>query len=229
MRHGREQPKTISHLLCDRENYGKQRATVKKEQVGNPCLSSVLRGEQLRLLEPVQESVLRAFRRPLPGGFAQLGQRRQASPWSASLVSAERLAILVLRQSHSPQSHASSFSAAVQCCLTPRSSRAPTACHAGPVGGTLYIFANRARAPHRWCWLNSNVRPRNVQLLPVATREAMGPAPPFGCTVAGSVALANRLTFRRSANSSPPLLRPASRRSSVSVQQVLWLPARTEA
>jgi len=43
-------------------------------------------------------------------------------------------------------------------CLTPRSSRAPTAGHAGPVGGTLYIFANRARASHRWCRLNSNVR-----------------------------------------------------------------------
>ena len=43
-------------------------------------------------------------------------------------------------------------------CLTPRSSRAPTACHAGPAGGTLYIFANRARAPHRRCRLNSNVR-----------------------------------------------------------------------
>ena len=43
-------------------------------------------------------------------------------------------------------------------CLTPRSSRAPTACHAGPAGGTRYIFAIRARASHRWCRLNSNVR-----------------------------------------------------------------------
>ena len=42
--------------------------------------------------------------------------------------------------------------------LTPRSSRAPTACHAGPAGGTLYIVAIRARAPRRWCRLNSNVR-----------------------------------------------------------------------
>ena len=44
-------------------------------------------------------------------------------------------------------------------CLTPRSSRAPTACHAGPAGGTRYIFAIRARASHRWGRLNSNVRP----------------------------------------------------------------------
>ena len=43
--------------------------------------------------------------------------------------------------------------------LTPRSSRAPTAGHAGPAGGTLYIFASRARASHRRCLLNSNVRP----------------------------------------------------------------------
>ena len=42
--------------------------------------------------------------------------------------------------------------------LTPRSSRAPTACHTGPAGGTRYIFAIRARAPRRWCRLNSNVR-----------------------------------------------------------------------
>ena len=48
----------------------------------------------------------------------------------------------------------------MQRCLTPRSSRAPTACHAGPAGGTRYIFAIRARASHRWCRLNSNVRPR---------------------------------------------------------------------
>ena len=46
-----------------------------------------------------------------------------------------------------------------ECGLTPRSSRAPTAGHAGPVGGTRYIFANRARASHRWCQLSSNVSP----------------------------------------------------------------------
>ena len=46
--------------------------------------------------------------------------------------------------------------------LTPRSSRAPTACHAGPAGGTQYIFAIRARAPRCWCRLNSNVRRRKT-------------------------------------------------------------------
>ena len=81
---------------------------------------------------------------------------------SLSLVSAERPAILVLRQSHLPRSHASGFSAAVQCCLTPRSSRAPTACHAGPVGGTQYIFASPGLASCRWLRLSSNVRQHKI-------------------------------------------------------------------
>ena len=61
-----------------------------------------------------------------------------------------------------------SLPACAQCaqrCLTPRSSRAPRACHAGPAGGTRYIFATRARASHRWCRLNSNVRQRRKHLV----------------------------------------------------------------
>ena len=50
-------------------------------------------------------------------------------------------------------------------CLTPRSSRAPTTCHAGPAGGTRYILASRARASHRRCQLNSNVRQRKEPVL----------------------------------------------------------------
>jgi len=46
-----------------------------------------------------------------------------------------------------------------QPCLTPRSKGAPAAGHQGPVGGTRYIFANRALASHRWRPLSSNVRP----------------------------------------------------------------------
>jgi hypothetical protein len=47
--------------------------------------------------------------------------------------------------------------------LTPRSSGAPTAGHQGPVGGTLYIFANRALASCRCRPLSSNVRhPKNA-------------------------------------------------------------------
>ena len=44
--------------------------------------------------------------------------------------------------------------------LTPRSSGAPTAGRQARSGGTRYIFASRARASHRWCRLNSNVRHR---------------------------------------------------------------------
>ena len=49
----------------------------------------------------------------------------------------------------------------VPCSLTIRSSRAPTAGHQARSGGTRYIFASRARASHRWCRLNSNVRHHN--------------------------------------------------------------------
>ncbi len=44
--------------------------------------------------------------------------------------------------------------------LTPRSSGPTAACHQGPVGGTLYIFAHRALASRRCGPLTSNVRPR---------------------------------------------------------------------
>ena len=43
-------------------------------------------------------------------------------------------------------------------CLTPRSSRAPTAGHQARSGGTRYIFASPGLASHRRCRLNSNVR-----------------------------------------------------------------------
>ena len=45
-----------------------------------------------------------------------------------------------------------------QCCLTPRSSGAPTAGHQRPVGGTRYIFTARALASCRRRPLSSNVR-----------------------------------------------------------------------
>jgi hypothetical protein len=44
------------------------------------------------------------------------------------------------------------------CCLTLRSSRAPTAGHQGQPAGTVYIFCWLALASHRWCRLSSNVR-----------------------------------------------------------------------
>jgi len=44
------------------------------------------------------------------------------------------------------------------CCLTPHSTGRATAGHLGPVGGTLYIFANRAKASCLRAPVNSNVR-----------------------------------------------------------------------
>jgi len=44
------------------------------------------------------------------------------------------------------------------CCLTPWSTGRATASHLGPVGGTLYIFANRAKAPCLRPPVTSNVR-----------------------------------------------------------------------
>jgi hypothetical protein len=46
-----------------------------------------------------------------------------------------------------------------QCCLTPRSTGHATAVHAGQLGGTLYIFANRPCAARRVAPVSSNVRP----------------------------------------------------------------------
>ena len=88
---------------------------------------------------------------------ADLAPRVRATPWPAAR-SAQRQAP---GAGHQGLRLFGSLPACAHCarrCLTPRSSRAPTACHTGPAGGTRYIFATRARASHRWCRLNSNVR-----------------------------------------------------------------------
>ena len=86
--------------------------------------------------------------------FFLLGLPKQPIRCPRSPASAERAA---LRLGHQLSRHPC---AGHKRGLTPRSSRAPTAGHAGPAGGTLYIFASRARASHRRCRLNSNVRPQ---------------------------------------------------------------------
>ena len=119
----------------------------------------------IRLWNTVRESVLRASRRPSFCGFAQLGQRRQASPWPPAWAAAERPAIVVLRQSQRSRRHAARLSATAQCCLTPRSSGAPTAGHQRPAGGTRYIFTVRALASCRCRPLSSNVRHQKTRPL----------------------------------------------------------------
>ena len=50
--------------------------------------------------------------------------------------------------------------------LTPRSSGAPTSCHAGRLAqGLRPILRQPPSAPHRWRQLSSNVRPRRQDLL----------------------------------------------------------------
>jgi len=60
-----------------------------------------------------------------------------------------------------PPPNPSARSAVVGCCLTPRSTGRATAGHLGPVGGTRYIFANRAKASCLRTPVTSNVRPQN--------------------------------------------------------------------
>ena len=110
----------------------------------------------------VRQSVLGACRRPQRRDFVQLGPRRQANSWQASLVSAERFDLVLLHQNQLPQWHDYTSSRYLTlCCLTPRSSRAPTAGHQARSGGTRYIFASPGLASHRRCRLNSNVRHQN--------------------------------------------------------------------
>ena len=62
---------------------------------------------------------------------------------------AEQCASLASRETNSNQ---------LSCRLTPRSTGRATASHLGPVGGTRYIFANRAKAPCLRAPVTSNVR-----------------------------------------------------------------------
>jgi hypothetical protein len=64
-----------------------------------------------------------------------------------------------------------------QCCLTPRSSGAPTAGHQARAGGTPYIFTGPGLASCRWRPLSSNVRPRNEQTSAPASRSSRSRSP----------------------------------------------------
>ena len=59
--------------------------------------------------------VLGARRRPQRRGSVQVGPRRQASSWHASLVSAERLALVPLHQSQLPQWHTTRLPVTAHC------------------------------------------------------------------------------------------------------------------
>ena len=71
------------------------------------------------------------------------------------------------------------FATTDQCCLTPRSSRAPTAWHAGHQAlGLRPIVRMLSSAPSRRCHLNSNVRHRQNHP-PVYSRSRSSPGSPL--------------------------------------------------
>ena len=103
--------------------------------VGNKCWS--------RQPAAAAESA-RAPRLPTSGGYSRPLQPRLRATGLATPPRSQRIASAVPRK----------------CCLTPRSSGAPTAGRQRPVGGTRYIFTGRALASCRRRPLNSNVRRR---------------------------------------------------------------------
>ena len=105
-RHSREQSLPLVHLRCSEQDRAKRCAAFMKQQVNFP--SSQVSASRQSCCGPrsrVCHSVLRARRRPQRRSFAQLGQRRQASSWPASLVSAERFVFAPLHQNQLPQWH----------------------------------------------------------------------------------------------------------------------------
>jgi hypothetical protein len=76
-----------------------------------------------------------------------------------------QVALHLSRVGVAPGSHrwagTTAASTARERCLTLRSTGHATAGHLGPVGGTRYIFANRAKASCRSAPVSSNVRHRN--------------------------------------------------------------------
>ena len=64
----------------------------------------------------------------------------------------------------------------VQCCLTPRSTGAPTAGHQARAGGTLSIFTGPGLASRRWRPVTSNVRPHTHALYMPCVLHFLGDA-----------------------------------------------------
>ena len=99
------------------------------------------------------------------------GQRCKArsamqSPWQAPKTRSTATALARAQSGKHNGSHAGTApsSSCRQCCLTPRSSRAPTAGHQARSGGTLYIFASPGLASYRWLRLSSNVRRHRMRI-----------------------------------------------------------------
>jgi hypothetical protein len=109
-------------------------------------------------------------------------------------------------------------SARPHCCLTPRSSRAPTAGHQAPATGTVYIFCGRGLASHRRCRLTSNVRQQEPQSFCSTIRRAMGPAASSGYS-SGQTVVRHRCCGPRTVNAETAGWQQRRARGSV---QVRW-------
>ena len=105
-RHSREQPSPLVHLLGIGQSRAVRCPQFMKQQLNfSPSQVGASRQSCCGPRSRVCHSVLRARRRPQHRSFVQLGLRRQASSWRASLVSAERFAFAPLHQNQLPQWH----------------------------------------------------------------------------------------------------------------------------
>ena len=85
-------------------------------------------------------------------------RRAAVSTWHATAVCAQREAHAAGKEELQGLGMPTATTPRAQRCLTPRSSRAPTAGHQARATGTVYIFRGPGLASHRWCRLTSNVR-----------------------------------------------------------------------
>jgi hypothetical protein len=84
-----------------------------------------------------------------------------------------------------------------QCCLTPRSSGAPTAGHQARAGGTRYIFTGPGLASCRCRPLSSNVRPCRQQMRRRNRAKAVAPTASHRRQSAATVAKTRALAIPR--------------------------------
>ena len=98
-----------------------------------------------------------------------------------------------------------------KCCLTLRSTGPATADQLGPVGGTQYIFANRAKPPCRSGPVTSNVRPQNERPAALGVENRLGTSPSSSplCSMASVLQTSLWVT---SGSKGPSDDRPAGRR-----------------
>ena len=89
----------------------------------------------------------------------RLRQRQHQEHFSCAAAARSGERLVIANSAVHSSAKVAQPAAAIQCCLTPRSSGTPTACHQGPPA-VQYIVCRRALASCRRRPLSSNVRPR---------------------------------------------------------------------